>query len=287
MQLVDFLQNVYVPSRLDLSPPAAEQIVCAIRVFQRWACRPVVVADLNEDLVRRFLVSYLRTAAPATVNTKRGHLLALWQCAWEEGLRDAPPRRGRIRRAKAPARIPEAWTAAEVGRILAAARQESGVLDGIPATDWWTSLLLVMYDTGERRGAVLKTRPKDVSLAGGWVTFYATKTRAPRWCPLHQDTISACRRIYRTDRSVMWPCPYRSEWIGVQFRRILRRAGVTFGREHGGVFHKLRRTTGSLVEQAGGDGAKHIGNTRAVFLRHYCDPRFFSSQLDRLPRPTF
>ena len=70
------------------------------------------------------------------------------------------------------------------------------------------------------------------------------------------------------------------------FSRICKRAGVRYGRRYGGLFHKLRRTSGTLVEQAGADGSRHIGNTRAVFERRYRDPRFMSRvALELLPRP--
>jgi len=287
MRLSNFLQEIYIPSRLELSAGTIRQIQVAITLFSRWLGRSASLTDLDENTIRQFLTAYRVDRAAATTNSRRRDLLALWQCAYDEEMFDRPPRRKRIRRAKESPRIPEAWTSGEVGRILEAIADEPGEVSGWPASIWWRSLILVLYDTGERRGAVMAAGPQDLSLAGCWIVFRHTKTGRPRWCPLHADTIVACREIFDPGRERIWPWAFSDCWLSKSFKRILDRAKVAHGWKRGGVFHKLRRTTGSLVEQAGGDGAKHIGNTRAVFLRHYCDPRFFSSQLDRLPRPTF
>jgi integrase len=284
--LATFLASVYVPSRLDLSDGAIEQMRITIRLLERWAGRSLSVYDLTEDLVRRFLTDYCRHHAPATVNSKRCQILALWQLAYDEEILERPPRRKRIRRATDAPAVPESWTPKEVGRILESSEQDRNGIDGIPAGDWWRSLLLVLYDSGERRGAAVNgVEPDDLSLDGGWVVFRRTKTRRPRWSQLHPDTVEACRVVYDAERQFVWPWPFSREALEKRFRAILKRAGVRYGRGKGGLFHKLRRTSGTLVEAAGGDGAKHLGNTRSLFERHYCDPRFLPSQLERLPRP--
>ncbi len=283
--LTHFLHSVYIPSRLELSASAIEQIDIAVRLFESWAGRPLSVHDLSEDLLRRFLTDYRRSHAAATTNSKRGHLLALWQCAFDEGLLDRPPRRAKIRRAKASPAIPEAWTPEEVGRILEAAAEQPGEMAGLPAADWWRSILLVLYDSGERRGAALKTASSDLSPENGRVIFRETKTGRPRYCALHPDTAEACRQIHDPGRPLMWPWGLSISYLDKRFKRLLERAGVSYGRGRGGCWHKLRRTSGTLVEANGGDGAKHLGNSRQVFEKHYRDPRFFSSDLDRLPRP--
>ena len=84
----------------------------------------------------------------------------------------------------------------------------------------------------------------------------------------------------------MWPWSKTREWLQKAVRKIFKKAGVAYGRPHGGLFHKFRRTSGSLVEAAGGDGARHLGNTRAVFEQHYRDPRICVADAPMiLPRP--
>ena len=285
MPLFVFLHQIYIPSRIGLKPESIKQMEIAIRQFEKWARRTVTIGELSEDLIRGFMTDFHKDRAGATVNSKRRPLVSLRQCAFDEEIIDRPLRK--IRRAKEIPTIPEAWTPGEVGRIMEAARRARGDIEGIPTRDWWESILLVLYDTGERRGAVLSTATRDLCLDEAHIVFKNTKTGRPRWAPLHLETVEACRRIYDPDRALMWPWSRTRESLEKRIRVILWRAKVKFGKGHGGLFHKLRRTSGTLVEAAGLDGSKHIGNTRAVFESNYLDPRFIPRQsLERLPRPT-
>jgi integrase len=281
--LAEFLRDGYAAARLDLCADALRQMEISVRLFDRWAGRPLLLSDLSEELLRAFLKEYRRTHAGATTNSKRRHLLALWRCAWNEELLPAPPRVQRIPRARAPPTVPEAWTVREVTRILHAAAKTPGTIAGLRAADWWVSLLMVLYDTGERRRAAMAVASQDLDLPGAAIIFRHRKT-IPRWCPLSSDTVRACRAIHGCDRPLVWPWPYSREWLDESLRHILRKAGVAFGRLRGGLFHKFKRTSGTLVEAAGGDGAKHTGTTRKVFEVHYLDPRAMSrTGLHRLP----
>jgi len=278
--LAEFLGQTYRMARPNCSDGQADQIGYAITAIERWHGGTLRVADLSEPLLRGFLAAYSRTVSPATANSKRGHLLALWQCAWEEGLLAEPPRRAKVQRITEPQRVPEAWTPAEMARILAAC-------DGTDRSAWWRSILLTAYDTGERRGALLAVSPADVDCDHQWIVFRATKTKRQRWAQLSQQAADAVAAILNptSDRVWLWHGHLRE--CDRELSRILERAGVRYGRDAGGVWHKFRRTSGTLVEQAGGDGARHLGNSRAVFERCYRDPRFFHSSVDLLPRPTF
>lgn len=290
--LREFLREVYIPSRLDLCPQAVRQMEISIRCLKRWAAErkaltpgpspgkgrgetpPLTLADLSEDLLRQFLAAYrAQGRAASTVNSKRCQLLALWRSAWEEEYLPTPPRARKIRKARGFPLAPEAWTAAEVGRILAAVATIPGTTGGLPTAAWWSSLLLVLYDTGARKGEALATRQQDVSLTGAWIAL-ASRKNGRRICPLHAETVAAIRPIYpltldSQPSTLLWPWPFTREALDKRFRKILAAAGVAYGRGRGGLFHKLRRTSGTLVEAAGGDGARQIGDTRTVFERHY------------------
>lgn len=286
LSLSDFLHGVYVPVKMDLQPNHVDQISISIRLFERWAGQTVLLKDLSEDLLRRFLSQYRLEHSPATVNAKRAQLLALWQCAYDEELIGLPPRRKKVPRAKEPEPIPEAWTAEEVGKILAAASRTVGQIEGIPTPAWWKSLLLVFYDTGERRNAVFSVDSNEIDLNHCSILFSHRKGGRRRRASLHVETVAACRAIHDPERSRMWPWPFSREALDKRFRAILKAAGVSYGRKAGGLFHKMRRTSGTLVETAGGNGANHIGATRKVFERHYLDRRFFHDDLPLLARPS-
>lgn len=276
----------YCAARLDLSAGWAEQLRLAVVLCDRWHGRPVRLAELSSELLTEFLRYLLQHGrSGATVNSKRSALLALWRAAAGQDL--APPV-GPVTKLRQTPAAPEAWSPAEFTRLVAQCRSEQGEVSGIPRAFWMTSLLLVIYDTGARIGAMLGVRPIDVDLGAGYLRLRASmqKTGIELIRPLHPQTIDACRAIWSPDRLRMWPWPYRRETLYHWLRRVCAGAGVRAGRGCGGLFNKLRRTSGSLVECNGGDGSRHLGNSRRVFEAHYLDVRILGrGQLDKLPRP--
>lgn len=286
LSLREFLRSVYAPTRLDLSAAHVTQMEMCVSVFTAWLGRNAQLTDVCETTVRQFLSDYRMQRAPATVNAKRRMLLAMWTCAWEEGLLAEPPRKGKIRRCREGVLSPEAWTPGEVGRLLAATDDLEGLVGKHYASIWWRSIIMVAYDTGARISSILALECQDVSIAGGWVRFRKTKTGREQLCNLAKDTCDALRALGVSRPGPVWIWPLSREWLGVQLKRLCARAGITCGRGSGGLWHKFRRTSGSLVEANGGDGAKHLGNTRAVFERHYLDTRLLDrSSVQLLPRP--
>lgn len=90
----------------------------AISQFRRFLEREPMLADFAQDPFNRFLTAAQERRAPATVKGYRRALVALWRCAFERGDVEAEPKR--IRRIKAPPPIPDAWTPAELARLVAA-----------------------------------------------------------------------------------------------------------------------------------------------------------------------
>jgi len=284
MSLSDFLQTVYRPGHLGIGSGALNQMAIAVRLLDRWAKHPVRVSELSNDLLLGFLSDYLQNRSPATVNAKRRFLLALWRYACKKGHPIKPP--NDVPKIREHRREPEGWTPDEIERIIVTARQEAGVVGECPAGLWWASLLLVVYSSGERIGALRQVLHSDVSFShrGIFVRGEFRKTGRDKWRPLPDVSVAACAGIIRPTRERFWPWPYTREWLDERLRRILRRSNVSYGRARGGLFNKFRRSAGSHIEANGGDGSKHLDNTRAVFDRHYLDPRLAdSSQIDKLP----
>jgi len=278
--LSDYLHQVYVPSKLDLSPGTVQQYEIAIRVFERWAGDTLSIRDLDESFLRQFLAVYSQSNAPPTVNKKRQLLLTLWTHAYEEDIADRPPRLRKVPRAREPRRIPEAWTPEEVGRLLAA----TGRLFREPESSWWRAGLLFLYDTGCRVSEALRMQEGDLDATKRLAVFRQTKTGVDRLRELHPETVEAWLSVH-PGSGPPWPYPYSRSWMTVCMSRLCGVARIRYGQGKGGCFQKLRHTSGTLVDANGGEGHTHLGNSRAVFERHYKDPRFFASQLDKLPRP--
>lgn len=168
--LADFFEAVYVPRRLlGGSPATLHHHRCYIRVFSRWLGRVALVSDLNEATVAGFLAAYSQGHSPFSVDSARNCLLALWRYAVGKipGLTSpeiAPPR--------LPQTNPLAWTPAEVGRLIVAARHfaprccASRTYCNVRPDLWWPALIRVVYDTAYRRTAALELRWPDVDFAG-------------------------------------------------------------------------------------------------------------------------
>ncbi len=280
-----FVRDVYPKVHLGLAPASLQQMVFTARVFERWAGRPVAIGEMCDDLLRDFLAWYLTQVRAPTCNSKRRQLLAAWRCAVDLGLCAQPP--GKIRAAPEDLRDPEGWRVEELQRVLSVAAAEPGEIAGVPAWLWWTSLMRVLYFSGERISAVFRAEPKDFEMGDpGGFRVPKRKNHRGMWHWLPADAIDDCRQLleHGGPREVMWPVPWSRENRDERLRAILGRAGVAFGRDRGGLWYKFRRTAGSLVEAAGGDSSKLLGNTRGVFERHYRDPRLCgASQAMLLP----
>lgn len=284
--LADYLHGVYVPSRLDLGETAIQQYSIAISILERWAGRSLTLADLDEQLICRWLRDYKATGKSGrTVNNKRQAVLTLWQHGYDWDYIGRPPRLGRVPRARENPPLPTAWTVEEVGRLFHEARKLFGRLAGMPRKRYVLAAFGLYYDTGCRHSELHRLRTADVDLSKACVIFRHTKTGKPRWCPLHQSTVDSLSRIYDIHRELLLPMPLCPSALRRRVQLLYQRAGVSYGRAEGGLHHKWRRTHATLVEANGGEGHLAIGDTRQVFLASYWDRSFSRSHLEHLPRP--
>lgn len=292
MTLSEFLRETYVPARLDLKPASVEQLAVTIRLLDRHLGRPTKVAELSTQLIRNFLSVYRNQVAPATVNDKRRHLMALWRCAHDEGY--CPNFPGKIATMKEPQRLPEAWTIAEVERLLVACQALPGYMGNIPRRRWWLACLLAVYDTAGRIGSVRSVLTTDFSFAERYfvVRHTADKTQRDRIYWLSDQAVTAISAIYDPQQMRLFPWPYCRQYLWRFFRRqIVERAGLQAPTRGMGLFHKLRRTTLSycaahdmaLAQQQAGHSDPRLTQ------RRYVDPRIARtrSAVDVLPRPHF
>lgn len=250
--------------------------------------RDPTLADLDQLSVARFLSWRLRHREPATASKDRAQLRAMWALAWDEGLdgvRRGPP--ANLRKIVVPERVPEAWLSDEMRRLVAAASLEPGKIGDVDAGGFFRALMLVIYDTAERISAVLSLRFADVH--AGMVHFRAEGRKGHRrdiTRSISSDTEDAISRIALPARSLVFPW---DKTIGTLYHRmdgILERAGLPTDRRS--KFHRIRRTSASYYEAAGGDAQILLDHsTPALKRKHYLDPRIAGGATDapaRLPR---
>ena len=287
--LSGFLLDTYVPNRLGISERTVSFHATTIRGFSRHLCRPATLNDLQHEVVLRWLGERLKTCAPKTVNNDRANLLALWRLAYDRGFVQTWPRS--LPKAKVPKRLATAWTIEELGRILAVTQQMPGELraTGIAKADWWTSLILVFYDTGSRKEALLQLAPGDVDLDSLEVLFSweSDKEDLEHSERISRQTADAIAKHYDPKRDRVWPWPFHSRKIWPHLKSILQDAGLPHDRYR--MFHAFRRTHATHVAANGSPemARRSLGHSSAAMTDRYIDPRMLNHApaVDVLPRP--
>lgn len=280
----------YSPMRLaSASARHREENLSILNVLRRFAGREVLLDELSDELVERFMAWGIeRKLSPATVNKWRSHLLAIWSYAFRRGRVDRAPRGVDV--ARCPRTKHRAWSLEEVERILTAARQTDGAFGGVPARLLWPAFLLTLFDTGMRVGAALQLAPADYTASTRMVFVRAAsqKGRNDQYFLLHTDTAAAIAATKPERRELLFPfCCVRS-WIGDRYKHILKQAGLPHGRYD--LFHKLRRTNASHLVSAGASKSMvqtHLGHTALSVTERYIDSTIAGGfqAVHVLPRP--
>jgi site-specific recombinase XerD len=274
--LHDVLHNLYAPLR-SLSEKSVVNYGCTILAFRGFLGHEPTLDDLSDELnVAKFLRWRSQTRAIATAAKDRAQLRALHEFAARRKLCDHWPQYPPI---IVPDRVPEAWFSSEMQRLLDAAGKEKTVLDGIPGGLWWRALLLLAYDSAERASALTSLRWRSVR--GRTVLFVAEDRKGQRRDILREigeDTLAALEAI-RGDRGpddLVFPWPRSKTYIWKRLAIILKRAGLPHGRRD--KFHRIRRTTASYFEAAGGSAQRLLDHADPATTRKYIDPRIVRPQ---------
>jgi integrase len=261
MKLIDLIENHYFVER-DIRHSTRLFFIVKAGVFGRWLERPPLIADLNAATINAFITHRLAVCSRETVRGERAVLRALWQFAHDAYLLDAPP--SRIKPLKRERKIVEGWDRDQIRKLLEAADALTGRIRGTFAqrADYWRAVVLVAYDTGLRAGD-LQQLPASCMRQAGPITVIQSKTREPVETAIGDDAVAACKKIMAPGRNQPFAIIGRRSFFE-GFAAICKAAGLD------GRARMLRRTSGSLVERDNpGQGHKHLGNGRDVFVRHY------------------
>lgn len=261
----------------DIRPATLEHYKWVVRSLEKRS-GPVMLAELHADLVNDWLL-WLRDngRSPWTIKQRKISLLVLWRSAWEAGL--APPIEP-VRRLKPLHHDPQAWTLAEVHKLLEAAERFTRPL-------FWCSLIRAGYDSGLRLGDLLALRISQVSAT---LNVRQRKTGSPVAIQFRPETLEAIqahfgeRKQTEADGSghkqtdLVWPLWGRREAFYRGFRRLVAASGIRRG-----TFRWLRRTAATQVETVqAGAGTALLGHaSRSTTEAWYID----RSQLAHPPLP--
>lgn len=287
--LREFFENVYKPLRLmGRSPGTEKQYQSVLRHWERFT-HDLPLAEADDIAVASVMGALLKRGdSPASANRVLRHLKAIFRFANERKILSELPS---VQKVPEPKRAPRAWLIEEVEAILATAQQSPGMILAVPACRFWPSLVLAIYDSGGRVGAITETTPHDLCLRTGMLRLSAEhqKDKEEQLLKLHPQTIQAIQDMGPLNRPRIWHCQWTAETLTRKFRVIVEASGVEVGHGPNSLFHRLRRTNASYTKAAGGDPQRQLGHSTPQVTNRYLDPRICgaSCAADLIPRPKF
>jgi integrase len=251
------------------------------------------VDDLDDLVISRYLrlraqqIVRGHIIAPATVRRDRTMLQAVWNLAarkrWAKDFPELP-------RIRVPVSIPtgKAYTHDDVQLLLRRAMHRKGVTGGRPSAWWWTTMLWMLYCTGERISALLECRWAQVDLDRRRILFLAA-TRKGQTRDLERDFVAELATMMRPQRGqpneLVWQWDRQQKtslWNSLQM--LCRLAGVQYR-----GFHGFRRSRASYAALQGGRAAatQVLDHSNSRLQEVYVDPRICPSEessVDVMPR---
>lgn len=276
MPLIKVFEDHYAPDRLLGKSRNTHRLYrISIRKFGRHLCRTPVIGDLNHRTVIGWLKFQLEhsTLQRATIEKDRHLLCALWRYCSRKRWAGAEPE---IPKIEVPDRIPDTWSGDDMEAIIKACQKVEGCIGDAEASLWWESLVRVIADSAERIGAVLKVRWQDID-GDGWLTVraeYRKRKSRDRRYKLRPETIAKLMELQKQGGSTreIFNWPYRYDYLWNRYSKVLRAAGLSSSRRD--KFHKIRRSTASAFEAAGGNATELLDHSdRKTTVQYYLDPK--------------
>lgn len=279
MNLITFLQDVYVPLRLrGRSRNSVRLLEHAIKQFSRFLGRSATLEDFDDLTVSRYLTARSARLSPHSVARERSGIIALWNLAQARGLVRLRPC---VQPEVVPDKTPRAFTAEELARLGEASRRAAGWVGPVPANVWFPALLAVAFESGERISAILDT-PREcwtrpVLTVPAHVRKGRRQERVYELSPVTSDLVD---QVVKHSARVIFFYPFSGTSLRKRWKTITRRAGLGDGRDV--QFHALRRSTASHLAAAGLDATAYLGHSSdRVTRRSYLDPRVVDARRPR------
>jgi len=290
----DFLQTLYCeryePLKLRSRRPNTKRLYrYSLRAFNQHLGRAAKLSDLTNDTLSTFAAWRLDAGVgKKSVNRDLFNLLALWRWLHIKGyVKNWPD----VAMETPPIRVPIALLRDEVDRMMEAIAAEDMPVGELAAPVFWRALMLVIWDTGERIGAVMAITWDRVDLDAGWVRFNAESRKGAtedNLLPIAIDTREALAELRGRSRrreGLVYPWPYSGTYIYHRLGRIMRRAGLPDNRQY--KFHVVRKSVASHYEAAGGNATDLLKHSSRKVTMAYLDPRICKpvAPMDLLFRP--
>jgi integrase len=246
----------------------------------KWEPTVGDLCDANVEAAMHFTVE-VAGAAKTTANKLRRHINALWNFANEIELVSTTPRN---RAYKVPKKDRIALFPEQVDDLIAAAERMDGeAIGGVPASQWYSGLVLFMYSTGLRISAAIGVPTANLDLDRGEILApaYVQKQGADQRLSLFPSCVEILRAWRLAERgvpTVLGDWPYKVAPLRKRWKQLLVAAGI-FQRvqdvPRDCCFHMMRRTLAShLYPLIGLDGVRRVlGHSSPDVTDLYIDSR--------------
>lgn len=261
------------------------QYVLNLRRFDEFLERPATVADLQDEVVAAALNWLMRSKrlSPASASKMRDNLCCLWRFLCRKRIVDTDPD---VPEVKEPRRAPIALTRDQLQRLWKFLQRMPGSIDGIPASDWFCSLVATCWDTGARKGELFGLRWEYVDLDAGFIVAKAETVKGgleDQLYPIRPSTVERLRRIELPQREMVWPWPWSESIFYDKLGQIMLRNGLPDNRQF--KMHIFRKSMASHLVVEGGNAQQALRHSSsAITERYYLDRRICprESPIDRL-----
>jgi integrase len=250
-----------------------DQYRFAANDFAAFLRREPTDDDLDDATLSKFSIWLSsRGLAPRTTNERVGRLCSLWSWLTKCGRKKRFPL---VARVPEPHRIPVAWTESQLKHLIDSLERVRGWVGEIPARDWWRSLHLVAWSTGERISAMIACRWDH--LIDDWLTVPAeirkgqSRDMAYRLSPEAMASLA----VIHGQRERIWPWPHNRTYLWTRYKEIRRAAGLPTDRRSS--FHRIRKSVATHVAAAGGNPTQALGHTDPRITQAYLDPRILKA----------
>jgi integrase len=273
--LENIFMEQYVPENVKITSQRTVKLYGqCFRIFSEYLGHTATIADLTDANVGRFMrwVVDVRGNKAITASYYGKRLKAIWNWAAKKRMVAQFPT---IANLPVPESIPSSWTREELAKLMAACHRQKGKFGRIPVSQFWVAFHLVLWNTGERYGAMRALRWEWLDLRRGFLSVPAEFRKGGLKAMVYQlkpETIEALRAIRSPHREIVFDMPSKGTGFYHWYEKLIRSAGLKYVPHKSGP-QKMRRSFASFIEAAGGNATKALRHSdRRTTEKSYLDP---------------